>query len=409
MARDEPQGAPLARAADEDRDALLQRPRIADGLRDAQGAPVEARRARAPHERQQLERVLEPRVALGERRELPAVEAVLALEPSRPDPAHGAPAGEHVERRDDLREVRDVAVGDAGDERAEPDALGHAREVGEGGVALEHVLPLATDLRDLHEVVHDPEAGEARVLGRPRDLGERVCRRLRVAGPVEARDLQPEVERHRILLLAGGGAQGGQEGGGHERNRARAVHAGEILAGEPLSGAGRLAQLRGDHARRHGRLPGAIAGADHGLGHVEQDRVGGHAMVVRERPPGGAPLGLEPGRVDHRGQTTAQPLGHDQVEHLERVAARALVALARADHGAQPVRRHDLIGVEPRVRPVRLARCGRPDEHDEARIRQPQRRALGQRLRHDAGPTTALRSAACARPPGDRRSRSPSL
>ena len=82
--------------------------------------PSNARRTRTPHERQQLERVLEQLVAPSRRRELPAVQLVLALEPRRAEPAHRAATREHVERRDDLPEVREVAVGDAGDEHAEP-------------------------------------------------------------------------------------------------------------------------------------------------------------------------------------------------------------------------------------------------------------------------------------------------
>ena len=99
--------------------ALLQRPRVAGRLLDRDRAALEARRARAPHQRQQLERVLEQRVALAQRREVPAVEAVLALEPRGAEAAHRAAAGEHVERRDDLREVGEVAVRDPGDERPE--------------------------------------------------------------------------------------------------------------------------------------------------------------------------------------------------------------------------------------------------------------------------------------------------
>ena len=129
---------------------------------------------------------------------------MLALEPRRAEAAHRAPAGQDVERRDDLREVREVAVRDAGDERAEADALGHAGEVAERRVALEHVLPLAPDLRDLQEVVHDPEAREAGLLGGARDLGERRRGRRRMAGEAEARDLQAEVEHDGILALAGG-------------------------------------------------------------------------------------------------------------------------------------------------------------------------------------------------------------
>ena len=41
VARDEPQRPPLARAADEDRDPLLQRPRVADGLGNVDGAALE--------------------------------------------------------------------------------------------------------------------------------------------------------------------------------------------------------------------------------------------------------------------------------------------------------------------------------------------------------------------------------
>ena len=86
MARDEAQRAPLARPADEDRDALLQRPRIAGRRLDDHRAPLEAWRPRPPHEGQQLERVLQARQALGERRELPPVQVVLALKPGRAEP-----------------------------------------------------------------------------------------------------------------------------------------------------------------------------------------------------------------------------------------------------------------------------------------------------------------------------------
>jgi hypothetical protein len=65
----------------------------------------------------------------------------------------------------------------------------------------------------------------------------------------------------------------------------------------------------------------------------------------------------------------AQPLRHDQVEQLERVAARALVALTGADHRPQAIGGHDLIGVEPRLRPSRLACPRRADEHDETGVR----------------------------------------
>ena len=84
----EPQRPPLARAADEDRHVLLEGPGVADRLRHGGGATLEAGRPLAPHERQQLEGVLQPVVALGDRRERPVVEPVLPLEPR---PARGRP------------------------------------------------------------------------------------------------------------------------------------------------------------------------------------------------------------------------------------------------------------------------------------------------------------------------------
>ena len=168
---DQSQRALLAGAADEDRNALLQWARVTGRLLNHDRPPLEARGARPPHQRQELKRVLEPVGALAERRELPPVQPVLALEPGRPEPAHRAPTGHDVEGRDHFRQVSDVPVGDPGDERAQPDPLGHAGEVAERRVALEHVLPLAPHLRDLDEVVHHPEAREAGLLGRPRDLG----------------------------------------------------------------------------------------------------------------------------------------------------------------------------------------------------------------------------------------------
>ena len=387
VARDEPQRLALARSADEDRDALLQRPRVADRLGDRRRAALEARRARAPHERQQLERVLQQRVAVRARREVPAVELVLALKPGRAEAAHRAPAAQHVERGDDLREVREVAVRDAGDERAEADRLGHAREVAERRVALEHVLPLAPDLRDLQQVVHDPEAGEAGLLGRAGDVGERRRGRRRMAGEAEAADLQAELEHRGILALARRRRNGVEERRRHEDTRRpppAAVHGGEALAGELLEDALDRGQLPADDLARHRRAAGPVALA-HELGRrVEHDRDGRHAVPLGERAPAGAPLGLQAGRVDHGRQPARQPLGDDELEQLERVLRRALVALAGADDGAQAVGGDDLLGREPLRRPVRLARPAGADEHDEAGIGETQRHGHAAQLTRTA-------------------------
>ena len=64
---------------------------------------------------------IEELVAHLQRRELEAERLVLELEPRGADAEHRPPAGDHVEGGDGLGEVRRVAVGHAGDERAEAD------------------------------------------------------------------------------------------------------------------------------------------------------------------------------------------------------------------------------------------------------------------------------------------------
>ena len=189
--------------------------------------------------------------------------------------------------------------------------------------------------------------------------------------PAEAGDLQPELERQRRLGLARGGGGRVEEAGRHELDGPRGVDAREALVAERREHRGRLAQLRGDDLRRHRRAARAVALAHDLLRGVEHDRVGRHARRLRQLAPRRAALGLQPGRVDHGGQPAGEALRHDQVEQLERVAARTLVALAAPDDRAQAVGGDDLVGLEPRARPVRLPRRRRADEHDEARIRQP--------------------------------------
>ena len=81
-------------------------------------------------------------------------------------------------------------------------------------------------------MVHQPQAREPRLLGRPGELGERRRGRRGMAGKVEARDLQSELERHGILLLAGGRRRGGEKGGGYERDGACGTHGCESLGPE---------------------------------------------------------------------------------------------------------------------------------------------------------------------------------
>ena len=158
------------------------------------------------------------RVAGG--REVPAVGPVLVGEPGQAEAAHRAAAGQHVEGRDDLPEVRDVAVGDAGDQRAEPDRLGAGREVRQRGPALQHVVERPADLRDLPEVVHHVDRVEAGQLGRRGRLaqpgrGSPVPRRARANSP----RCSAEPEPGRLLPLAPRGRRGLPERRGHHPDR----------------------------------------------------------------------------------------------------------------------------------------------------------------------------------------------
>ena len=80
------------------------------------------------------------------------------------------------------------------------------------------------------------------------------------------------------------------------------------------------------------------------LGQVEHD---GHRQAVvlpgqlHQRLAG---LGLDVGGVDHREPPQGQPLGGDEVEHLEGVVRDRLVVLVVADHPPAGVRGEDSVG-----------------------------------------------------------------
>ena len=259
-----------------------------------------------PHsEGQHLERVLEERVALGGRREAPAVGAVLLREPPQTDTTQRPPAGEHVEGGGDLPEVGDVPVGDPGDERAEPDPLGHPGQEGERGPALEHVLPGAAEHRDLAEVVHHPDAPEAGLLGGGRDGGEARPQLGRAAGPRPHRDLQPEAEPDRRLALL----RGQRRGAGHGRRRDphddRVQHGVEALGLEARPLLAHPAHLRREHGVGHRLAPRPVAGA--ALAHRRREHDGGGRRPCRRasRHPRGSAGRVEAERVDDGRQPAA--------------------------------------------------------------------------------------------------------
>ena len=99
------------------------------GARARQGAlqPVvaalERRGVARPHALRDLQRLLQPLEALGDRRQREPKRARLRLVVARAEAEPGAAAGEHVEGRGGLDQQRGLAVGHRADHRAEPDAL----------------------------------------------------------------------------------------------------------------------------------------------------------------------------------------------------------------------------------------------------------------------------------------------
>src|SRR5918998_2649515 len=114
----------------------------------------------------------------------------LALVPSRADAEVGAPAREHVEGGDGLQQNARITVVHAGNQGAELNLLGDARQVVEGAIALEHGFLGFADPPDLEEVIHHPDACEAGFVGGLSDFCELRSDRTGGVGPSEAWNLQ---------------------------------------------------------------------------------------------------------------------------------------------------------------------------------------------------------------------------
>ena len=155
-----------------ERRGVLDRPLRAQRLALERHASVRPRRLREAHH------ILECREAIALGRERDPETFRLRFEPSRTDAEVGAAARQDVERRRRLDEHRRLPVDRAADERAELDARRARRDVPERRVSLEHrvVFGLAP-ARYLEEVIHQPEAREAGVLGLARDRREVIAER----------------------------------------------------------------------------------------------------------------------------------------------------------------------------------------------------------------------------------------
>ena len=358
VAGDEPKRAPLARCR---RRGSACAPGAGAGSTSPRATvivrPSNARRALAPHQRQQLERVLQALVALAPAAGTPTRRArARARTTPRRGRSSARPPDSTSRVATTFAEVREVAVGDAGDERAEPDALGHAREVGERGVALEHVLPLAPDLRDLEEVVHHPQAREARLLGGRADSASAGPVVAGAPRPGEARDLQAEVERHGSSSGARRRPARSRNAGGDERRRAGGVDGGEALAREAPGGALRLASWRLT------TFPGT--GAPRSRLRARTTFAGVSSTTAYAGTPCFSASARQPTR-----RAASRPVVSTTVVSLRRIRLATIRSstsnaslLARWSRSRAPTtprsrsRRHDLVGAEPLRRPRRLAR-----------------------------------------------------
>ena len=101
-----------------------------------------------------------------------------------------------VQRGDGLGQQRRVAVGVAGDQRAQLHALGRRRQRAERGVGLQHRLVRGAEAGQLIEVVHHEDGVEAGGLGflRLRDDGREEFGDAGAVG--EVGDLESEFDGH---------------------------------------------------------------------------------------------------------------------------------------------------------------------------------------------------------------------
>ena len=140
---------------------------------------------------------LETLEALTERREGEPQPLRLLLKPRRADPQAGAPARQHVERGDDLRQKARLAVDHPGHEGVQQHPLGDRRQVPEGRVGLEHALLGRPHRTDLPEMVHDGQAGDPAGLGLAGETAQRRSQLGPASVPGEVGDVEAKVHRHR--------------------------------------------------------------------------------------------------------------------------------------------------------------------------------------------------------------------
>lgn len=160
---------------------------------------------------------------------------------------------------------------------------------------------------------------------------------------------------------------------------AQDVHLAEALALQVTEGAPQFAGVPGDDAACHAGAVGALRvarGADL-LGDVEDDGDGQHVVLPCQVDQLLAALLLDVGRVDDGEPPGREALARDVVEHVERVAADALVVLVVGDEPSAEVAGDDLGGLEVPPRERRLAGPRGADEDDERQVGDGERTSVG--------------------------------
>src|SRR6266540_873973 len=174
----------------------LHRPRALDDVGEADEAPLERRRRlvpQRPHDRQVL---VGPGATIGQRH---AERAQLRLDIADPDADGQPPLGQHVDRRELLRQQDRLPLRQHDHPEAQPHPAGQRRHVGQGHDRLDtRLVRRIAQTRWQGDVVADPQRLEARLLGQPRPPDHRV--RVGAAAPVQP--VQPQLQpiRHRSPL-----------------------------------------------------------------------------------------------------------------------------------------------------------------------------------------------------------------
>ena len=253
--------SPRSRGHAKRRVRLLPRARAQQRVAHPVELALEAEPFAAPREAQDLDRLVEPPLALrvGDR-----VALVEPGEAAPPDPEVDPPAAHVVEGRDLLRDANRVAQGQHVHREADPDPPGAARDRGREG-----------DRRGEHRAVrHEVELREPRRVEPPpiRRLGEgeALPERLRLAAARTGRELHEHAELHRCGLLPGSA-----EIARTPENRSRSRPSRLCWCREPEARSGRTA------AGLPGQTVRGTAGLHHRGRNIGAFRIDGHALPSR--------------------------------------------------------------------------------------------------------------------------------